>query len=75
MAEDQPDNIMLVLLRRLDERTERMAADLGNLKVRMSGLEGDVGHLRIAVAEVNSRLDRIERRVDRIERRLDIVEA
>ena len=67
MAEE-PDNIVLVLLRRIDERTERMAEDLQDLKVRVTAVEE-------GLAGVNRRLDRLDARVERIERRLELTDA
>lgn len=64
---DEPNNVVLVLLRRIDERTQRMADDLNDLKVRVT-------HVEEGLAGVNRRLDRLEQRVERIERRLDLVE-
>jgi archaellum component FlaC len=64
---DEPDNLVLVYLRRMDEKLDRVLDDMRDLKVRTTGVEeGLVG--------VNRRLDRIEMRVDRIERRLDLVD-
>jgi archaellum component FlaC len=65
---DAPDNVVPVLLRRIDERTERMAQDLYDLKVRMTGVEE-------GLAGVNRRIDRLESRVERIERRLELSDA
>lgn len=65
---NEPDNIVLALLRKLDQRTERMAEDLQDLKIRMTGVEE-------GLAGVNRRLDRLELRVDRIERRLELSDA
>ncbi|SEN33484.1 hypothetical protein [Bradyrhizobium sp. OK095] len=65
---DEPDNIVLALLRKIDQRTERMAEDLQDLKVRVTGMEE-------GLAGVNRRLDRLEIRVDRIERRLELTDA
>jgi archaellum component FlaC len=64
----EPDNLVLVLLRKIDERTERMAEDLQDLKVRMTSVEE-------GLAGVNRRLDRLESRVERIERRLELTDA
>ncbi|HEY0327875.1 MAG TPA: hypothetical protein VGC77_02155 [Rhodopseudomonas sp.] len=64
----EPDNLVLSLLRKIDQRTERMAEDLQDLKVRVTSVEE-------GLAGVNRRLDRIEGRVDRIERRLEIADV
>ncbi|MDP3078524.1 hypothetical protein [Bradyrhizobium sp.] len=65
---DEPDNIFLSILRKIDQRTERMAEDLHDLKVRVTPVdEGRAG--------VNRRLDRLEHRVERIEKRLELSDA
>ncbi|MFD2183065.1 hypothetical protein [Rhodoplanes azumiensis] len=65
---DGPDNLMLVLLRRIDERTERMAHDLHDLKVRVTAVEE-------GLAGVHRRMDRFEQRLERVERRLELSDA
>jgi predicted nucleic acid-binding Zn-ribbon protein len=64
----EPDNLVLVYLRRLDEKMDRLLDDMRDLKVRVTGLEE-------GMAGVNRRLDRMELRIDRIERRLEIADA
>ena len=65
---DELDNIVLSILRKIDQRTERMAEDLHDLKVRATPVdEGRAG--------VNRRLDRLEHRVERIEKRLELSDA
>jgi archaellum component FlaC len=64
----EPDNVVLVLLRKIDERTERMSHDLQDLKVRVTSVEE-------GLAGVNRRLDRLESRVERIERRLQLTDV
>ena len=66
MANEQ-DNLVLVYLRRFDEKLDRIADDVRDIKVRLTSVEE-------GLAGVNRRLDRIEMRVDRIERRLDLVD-
>ena len=64
----EPDNLVLVYLRRIDEKVDRLRDDVQDMKVRMTSLEeGVVG--------VQRRIDRLEMRVERIERRLDLVDA
>jgi len=63
----EPDNIVLVYLRRLDEKVDRLIDDVGDLKVRMTAVEE-------SIAGVNRRLDRLDGRVDRIERRLELAD-
>ena len=65
---DQPDNIVLALLRKIDQRTERMAEDLQDLKTCVTSVEE-------GLAGVNRRLDRLEFRVERIEKRLELSES
>ena len=65
MAEE-PDNLVLQLLRRMDTKLDRVLEDVSDLKVRMT-------HVVEGLAGVNRRLDRLEARVDRIEQRLDLV--
>jgi archaellum component FlaC len=64
---DDVENIVLVMLRKIDARLDRFGDDLHNLKVRMSFVEEGLGG-------VNRRLDRVESRLDQIEKRLELVE-
>ncbi len=65
MAEE-PDNLVLVMLRRLDTKMDRLIDDVHELKVRMTSVETNL-------AGVQRRIDRLEDRVERIVRRLDLV--
>ena len=67
MAEE-PDNLVLQLLHRMDAKLDRVIDDVHDLKVRMSSVEE-------GLAGIHRRLDRLDVRVDRIERRLDLVDA
>ena len=62
------ENMILVLLRRLDEKMDRIIDDVRDLKARVTGLE-------VGMAGINRRMDRFELRLDRIERRLDLTET
>jgi hypothetical protein len=75
---DQPENLMLVCLRRLDTKMDRLIEDTGDLRRRMTTVEVQVGNQTATenshYAGVMLRLDRVEDRLDRIERRLDLTE-
>ncbi|WP_407520973.1 hypothetical protein [Methylobacterium oryzisoli] len=65
---DQPVNLTLVFLRRIDEKVDRLIDDVRELKGRVAAVgENLVG--------VHRRIDRLELRIDRIERRLDLADA
>lgn len=68
---DDPDNIVLRYLRRLDERMDRMessmkdvAAELRIIKGHMAGFMQSELLQDASIAEVSDRLDRIETRLD-----------
>ncbi|ALA16431.1 MULTISPECIES: hypothetical protein [unclassified Chelatococcus] len=73
MAEE-PDNIILRYLRRIDEKVDALREDNREIKQRLGLLEQRYGLLKQQYASL-SRIDRIEARLDRIEKRLDLVEA
>jgi archaellum component FlaC len=64
----EPENLVLAMLRKIDQRTERMAEDIQDLKARVTSVEE-------GLAGVNRRLDRLDSRVDRIEKRLELSEV
>jgi len=74
MAEE-PDNIVLRYLGRLDEKVDALREDNREIKQRLGFLEQRYGLLEQQYASLSTRLDRIEVRLDRIEKRLDLVEA
>jgi archaellum component FlaC len=63
---EQPENIVLVYLRRIDEKVDAVREDMREVKARL-------GILEIQYASLSKRQDRMELRLDRIERRLDLV--
>ena len=80
MSED-PDNLVLVYLRRIDAKVDVIGNDIRELKERVSSVEIAVASVRrdIAVlAETDARLqyavDRLRDDVGRIQRRLDLAE-
>ncbi len=60
---EQPDNILLVYLRRLDGKMDRLIEDGREVKQRL-------GYLEEQGASISRRVDRLDLRLDRVERRL-----
>jgi predicted nuclease with TOPRIM domain len=65
---DGPENLLLHILRNVDAKVDRIAADLKKIKVR-SGILGQ------QYANMSNRIDRIEDRLERIENRLGLIDA
>jgi hypothetical protein len=72
---DAPDNLILVYLRRLDGKLDRLVDSVADLGRRVTSMETKVALLHGDFAAQSERIDRIEIRLERIERRLDIVHA
>jgi hypothetical protein len=63
----EPDNVVLVYLRRIDEKVGRVIDDVRDINFLVTNLEeGQAG--------IQRRLDRVEAPLDRIEPRLDLVD-
>jgi hypothetical protein len=52
-----------------------VAADVSDLKLRMSAVEHHTAQVQVQMAGLNRRMDRFDERLGRIERRLELVEA
>ena len=76
---DEPENLMLVFLRRLDTKMDGLREDMVDMRQRLSTLEVQVANLTSLegshYANIATRLDRTETRLGHIERRLDLVPA
>ena len=72
---DVPDNLILVYLRRIDEKLDRLVDSVADLGRRVMSVETKVASLHGDFAAQSERIDRIELRLERIERRQNIVHA
>jgi hypothetical protein len=74
----EPENLVLVFLRRIDAKGDDLRADMAEVKQRLTTLEIQVANLSSMesshYAQVMQRLDRHEGRLDRIERRLGLID-
>ncbi|TDH61619.1 hypothetical protein E2C06_15950 [Dankookia rubra] len=61
---DGPDSLIMVYLRRLDERMDRVTADVQEVKARMTSVEQQVANLAATQASqyaiLSTRLDLVE---------------
>ncbi len=76
---DEPANLVLHYLRRFDAKIDTMAADVREMKERLSSVERQTAAMRVDFADLRAdfvriehRLDRFDQRLERIERRLDL---
>ncbi|WP_237477166.1 hypothetical protein [Lichenibacterium dinghuense] len=65
---DEPDNLVLTYLRRIDAKVDRLTDDVRDLKIPMTAVEE-------AVVGVHRRMESLDARLHRIERRLDLVDV
>ena len=72
---DEPENIVLRYLRRLDERMESVQGEIRDMKSRLGSLEAQGSLLHTDIVHVHQRLDRMDDRIMRIEKRLDLIDA
>ena len=78
---DAIENLIIDHLRHIRGRVDRIAEDMSELKLRMSGIETSMTLVKREITagdETDARqqvsLDRVIERLDRIERRLELVE-
>jgi len=72
---DELNSLILEHLRHIRRSIGNVEADVSDMKLRLSALEGHMGQVQIQLAGMNSRLDRLDERVGRVERRLDLADA
>jgi hypothetical protein len=56
---DEPDNIVLVYLRRIDTKLDRLVEDVRDLKIRVTGVEKRLGEVEVSIAGVQGRKDEV----------------
>ena len=68
------ENLILEMLRRMDQRMQLMADDLSDIKLRVTATEEHLASIMMSIAGLNSRME-IAGRVSRIERRMNLTDA
>jgi hypothetical protein len=69
----EPDNLVLVYLRRIDGKIDRLTDDIQDLKHRVTSLEGQFAGLWSETASIRGDMAAMSFRIERIETRLDLV--
>ena len=72
---DEPESLVLQLLRKLDAKVDRIVEDVADLKLRMTQVEERFASMEVSMAGIQRRIDRVEQRLDRIEKRLDMADS
>jgi outer membrane murein-binding lipoprotein Lpp len=72
---DEPEKLVLVYLRRLDEKMDRVLGDIQDLKHRVTSLERQAADMRVDMVAMSTCMNRIEMRLDRMECRSDLAPA
>lgn len=71
---DEPDNLVLVMLRNLDAKLDRQAEEVRE-RGRMLAVEDMFAFLVTAVTRMQRTLDRQGERLERIEKRLGLIDV
>lgn len=69
---DEPRDIVLEYLRRIDRKVERIGEDVSDVKSRLIAFEGHMASFHVQVAGHSGDIVRITERLERIERRLEL---
>ncbi len=72
---DNVESIMLDQFRILNARMGKKDVEDLEKSMRLSSLDDHMAGLKMSVAGINSRFDRVEERIGRIERRFDLTEV
>jgi hypothetical protein len=75
MAEEAPGTLMLVFLRRLDQRMERLEGGMADIKLRATAIAEHLASIMMSMAGANAGMDKIDARLARVARRLDLTDA
>ena len=72
---DEPDSLVLRMLRRVTEQNDLILHKLDELTTRIGALERDGAAMKMDIVGLQVRMDNMDRRLSRIERRLDLTET
>jgi tetrahydromethanopterin S-methyltransferase subunit G len=71
---DEPQNLVLEHLRRIDRKVDGLLEEFRHFNLRVGSIENHTVSLHLSDVQQNGEIDRIKNRLDRIERRLELVD-
>jgi archaellum component FlaC len=71
----EAENLILEHVRHMRGQLDRMETRIEDVIMRLGHIERSVADHSVQLAEINTKLDRLDARVTRIEKRLDLVEG
>jgi len=71
----EAENLILEHVRHMRGQLDRMETRIEDVIMRLGHIERSVADHSVQLAEINTKLDRLDARVTRIEKRLDFVEG
>ena len=71
---EETTSLVLEHLRYIRGSIDSLRSDVGDVKLRLSVIEGHIASLVLGQTGHNSEIDRINKRLDYIERRLELAE-
>jgi hypothetical protein len=72
---DEPENMVVAWMRRLDAKFDRMTEEMREIKIRLTAAETAIVAVATSAAGLQRSMDRLNDRVERIERRLDLIDV
>ena len=69
---DEPTNLVLEHLRRIDRKVDGLGVDMQQVILRLGSIERHMAGLSITEVNQNAEIDRIKARLDRVEQRLEL---
>jgi len=74
MSDVGPDNLVLTMLRRMDQKLDRIDQRFDDLTARVGSREEQIAGLRKDFVQLQH-VDHFDERLKRVEKRLDLIEA
>jgi hypothetical protein len=72
---DEPVNLILEFVRRIDRRLENVETVAVDIRARLHPLGEQVALMRQDIVRIDHRMDRFDEHLQRIEKRLELTEA